>query len=72
MGKNLMTNTIKSFNVHAHDGDVGHSVVFGPTRTGMSITAVVKELASGHPGGKVSLAQSGNRVPYYRQFEKRK
>ncbi|WP_454875312.1 hypothetical protein [Paraburkholderia xenovorans] len=77
-----MTNKIKPFDVHAHDGDVGHSVVFGPTRAGKSLNPVLKDLESGHPGVKVSLAQAGsseakrvaqrNRAPYYRQFDKRK
>ncbi|WP_146126629.1 MULTISPECIES: hypothetical protein [Burkholderia cepacia complex] len=81
-----MTNKIKPFAVHAHNGDVGHSVVFGPTRAGMSLTPVIKELfenlQSGHPGVKVSLAQAGSaeakrgaqrkQAPYYRQFDKRK
>lgn len=81
-----MTNTGKPFDFHAHEGDVGHSVVFGPTRAGKSLIPVIKALfkglESGHPGIKVSPGQDGgstakraaqrNRAPYYRQFEKRK
>ncbi|BCF95380.1 hypothetical protein [Paraburkholderia largidicola] len=67
-----MTSKIKPFGFSSHEGDVGHSVVFGPTRTGMSVMALFKELASGHPGGKASLTQAGNHAPYYRRFEKRK
>lgn len=81
-----MTSKIKPFDVQAHDGYVGHSVVVGPTRSGKSFTPLIKELfkdvETGHPGVKISVAQAGisegkraaqrKNAPYYRQFDKRK
>ncbi|MFP3637593.1 hypothetical protein [Paraburkholderia sp. SIMBA_054] len=70
----------------AQSDGVGHSLVFGPTRAGMSLFPVFKELfkdlESGHPGVKASLGPAGSseakrvpqrdRAPYYRRFDKRK
>ena len=48
------------FKFDVRTGDVDHSVVIGSVGAGMTVSAeLVRLWNTGHPGGTVSIAQSG-------------
>ncbi|MEM5406190.1 hypothetical protein [Paraburkholderia unamae] len=67
------TTRVEPFRFSVHGEDVGHSLATGQTGSGKTVWAGLEALwNAGHAGGKVSLAQVGNRAPYYRRFDKRR
>ena len=54
-----MTEKIEPFQFNSHAGDLGHSMVIGPTSSGKTAWAEqVKLWSVGHPGESTSVAQA--------------
>ena len=54
-----MTAKNEPFKFNLHAGDVGHSLVIGPTGSGKTVSAeLVKLWSAGHPAGSSSVAQA--------------
>ena len=54
-----MAENIEPIKFTPYEGEVGHSIVAGPTGSGKTVSAQLVMLWSvGHPGGSASVAQS--------------